>query len=77
MIFLAIEGVGEIKEELPPPPVVFSSLENPLRCHTSTRGEEQGALLSPATIVARRHPKVSKMGSPHRHDAVGENLIEN
>jgi hypothetical protein len=29
-----------------------------------------------ATIIARRHPKVSKMGSPRRIDVVGENLVE-
>jgi hypothetical protein len=30
-----------------------------------------------ADIVARRHPKVSKIGSPCHLDVVGENLIEN
>jgi hypothetical protein len=32
---------------------------------------------SPATIVARRRRKVSKIGFPHHLDVVGENLIEN
>jgi hypothetical protein len=32
---------------------------------------------TPAAIVARRPPKVSKIGLPHRLNAVGENLIEN
>jgi hypothetical protein len=32
---------------------------------------------TPAAIVAHRHPKVSKIGSPRRLDVVGENLIEN
>jgi hypothetical protein len=40
---VAIEGVGEIKEEPLPPPVAFLSPEIPWSRHMSTRGEEQGA----------------------------------
>jgi hypothetical protein len=36
----------------------------------------QTASPTPAAIVAHRHPKASKIGSPRRLDAVGENLIE-
>jgi hypothetical protein len=40
-----------------------------------TRGEEQCVPPSLAATVARRQPKVSKMSSPRRPDAVGEHLI--
>jgi hypothetical protein len=30
---------------------------------------------TPAAIVARPSPKVSKVGSPRRHDAVGDDLL--
>jgi hypothetical protein len=37
----------------------------------------QTALHTPAAIVARRPPKVRKIGSPHLLDAASEYLIEN
>jgi hypothetical protein len=36
----------------------------------------RAATPTPAAIVARRPPKVSKVGSLHCHDAVGEDLVE-
>jgi hypothetical protein len=37
----------------------------------------QTAPPTPTAIVARRPPKVSKIGSQRRLNAIGENLIEN
>jgi hypothetical protein len=36
----------------------------------------QASLPTLAAIVAQRPPMVSKVGSPRRHDAVGENLVD-
>jgi hypothetical protein len=53
----------------------FWSSGNPWSRHTLTGGEEKGVPPLLAATVARRQPKVSKMSSLHRPDAVCEYLI--
>jgi hypothetical protein len=74
---MLIQLPQELRRTPTPPLVPSSSPEEPQRPSTLMPSFGRTAPPSPATIVARHHPKASKIGSPRRFDVVGENLIKN
>jgi hypothetical protein len=51
--FLAIEGIGVVEEELPPPPVAFSSPEDPWSHHAMRRSCKEEPL--PSLAIEKLH----------------------
>jgi hypothetical protein len=58
--FFVIEGIDEVKEELPPPLVAFSSLEDPWsRCAMRQSCEEEPL---PSLATETLHPSMKYLG---------------
>jgi hypothetical protein len=55
--FFAIKGIGEVKEELPPPPVAFSLPKDPWSYRVMRRSCEEESFPLLATETLRPSPK--------------------